>query len=159
MEMKLARKMLRDHVMEMKSEAHTTLEWRASDTKEFAIIAQGIQLGRQSKNRSARNAREAWEILTGESMASHLNNLNELIVAMKGVGDEKLKEILLDEVKEKLLKEHEKIENAEKSEESEFKVRLRNHGGRRNIRGGRGRQDQHIRQDMRQGGLSINCTQ
>ncbi|CEG36046.1 uncharacterized protein PHALS_00367 [Plasmopara halstedii] len=101
----------------------------------------------------------------GATMASQLDNFSELVVAMEGVGDvtslpsshamivENSKEISLDEVEEKLLKEHEKIENAGKLEESAFKVRICGRGGRKNKQGGGGRQDQHILQDMRQGNL------
>lgn len=175
MRMTLARKGLADHLVVVTTEAEVTEAWRVSDMKALAIIAQGLEVVHQSKVRAARTAKEAWDTLAeyynrrnlqnrvtltrrlhefrmdaGASMETHLDNFDELVIAMQAVGDqideprqlvillgslppeydtlvsiiENVINISLIEVKEKLIKESEKRIQAEKLE-SAFKARFK----------------------------------
>ena len=61
--MTLAKKGLLEHIFEVKSENEMTEDWKVSDIKAFAIIAQEIEVTHQTKIRHARAAKEAWETL------------------------------------------------------------------------------------------------
>jgi hypothetical protein len=125
----------------------------------------------------------------GSSMAAHLDRFDELVVAMEAVGDamdeprqlvillgslpssydmlvwiiENMTTISLIEVKEKLLKEHVKLENAEKVEETAFKARFRGQphkkGGRGFRKGRGGGRPHHVAETKPFGGRCFNCNQ
>jgi hypothetical protein len=125
----------------------------------------------------------------GSSMAAHLDRFDELVVAMEAVGDamdeprqlvillgslpssydmlvsiiENMTTISLIEVKEKLLKEHVKLENAEMVEETAFKARFRGQphkkGGRGFRKGRGGGRPHHVAETKPFGGRCFNCNQ
>ncbi|KAF1336396.1 Integrase catalytic core protein, partial [Globisporangium splendens] len=167
MRMTLARKGLADHLVVVKTEAEETEAWRVSDMKALGIIAQGLEVVHQSKIRAARTAKEAWDTLSeyynrrnlqnrvtltrrlhefrmdpGASMETHLDNFDELVIAMQAVGDQidepRQLVILLGSlpprVKEKLIKESENRVQAERQELA-FKARFKTHPGKHGRKG------------------------
>lgn len=188
MRMTLARKGLSEHIFVVKTEAEITDTWKADDLKALGIIAHGIEIVHQTKIRSATTAKQAWDTLAtyynrsnlknrvaltrrlhdfkmeaGTPMEVHLDNFEELIIAMQAVGDEmdesrqmvillgslpseydvivsiieNIYNIALIDVKEKLLKEAEKQMQQEKHETA-FKARFKGRRDKRGFQGSRG---------------------
>ncbi|DBA04243.1 TPA: hypothetical protein N0F65_009478, partial [Lagenidium giganteum] len=123
MRMTMARKCLLEHIEVVKPENEKTSEWRTNDMKAFAIIAQGFEIEHQSKIRNAHSALEAWQTLPiGDAM----DEARQLVIMLGSLPSsydmivsiiENARDVALIDVKEKLLKEYEKLESSEKADE------------------------------------------
>nr|CCA27214.1 putative polyprotein [Albugo laibachii Nc14] len=133
MKMTLARKGLLTYIMEMKSEEKSESDWDVKDMKTYGIIAQGLEVEHQSKIHHAKRSMDfAWKKETVGDVMGEYRKMTILLGSFPADYEmivtilENSTGLTLMDVKEKLLKEYEKKQQKETSEDA-FRVQERRH--------------------------------
>ncbi|OWZ01019.1 polyprotein, partial [Phytophthora megakarya] len=148
MRMTPARKGLLSHVEVVKLESEETEAWTTSDAKALGIIAQAVELQHQTKIRFSTRAMQAWNTLreyynrttlhnrvtmtrrlhefkmeNGSTMSKPLGAFDDPPAEYELISSivENAQDVTLNDVKEKLLKEYERLKKKETSERA-FKM-------------------------------------